>query len=472
MLKKLVSHTAIYGMAPQIPKIAGVLSLPIITKYLTELDFGVSGVITAVAGAVAVLGTLGLRVILVNSFYKSPSQYKWAWRQIYGFLTLWNIPYAIVLAGILYLFIPTEAKSNQWLIILLNVLPIVLFGPTATLGTTYFQLKQKPFQIAIRTIVFGILTVLLNIYFIAIEGMGYLGWFLSTCIVTILNNASYWIPLNRSLGLSPIFNFKWRLIKRSLSVALPTVPHYYSTYLLDTSDRAIMKVVNVPTDQIGLYNVAYTVGNLVNNIGMASGLAIGPLLNEAYRKNAEHVARSLIFILQIAFYCVTFSVAIWAKEIFILLIKNEALQKVYPLGVIIIMAYSFRPMYFGANAKLFYLEKTKLLLGVTFIAGILNVLLNLTLIPIFGYKAAVYVTFFTLMYMGYAGYFLKEFKKIRTQNYYPVRWMFSSVALTVAAYFFVEFPVPIKILTSVIVLGVGILFVRKFNLALKSEERQ
>src|SRR5690606_40305253 len=62
------------------------------------------------------------------------------------------------------------------------VLPVVFFGPTSMLATTYYQISQEPFQIAIRTIIFGIMIVLLNVYFIAILKMGYMGWFLSSGI--------------------------------------------------------------------------------------------------------------------------------------------------------------------------------------------------------------------------------------------------------------------------------------------------
>ncbi|HYH16696.1 MAG TPA: oligosaccharide flippase family protein, partial [Flavisolibacter sp.] len=323
MLKKLFSHSVIYGLAPHVPKIASVFALPIVTKYLTELDYGVSGIIMAVAGAISVFSSLGLRMILVNSFYKSPGQYKWAWRQIYGFLTLWNIPYALILSIILYLFIPIEVKADQWEIIFLNVAPIVFFGPTSTLATTYFQLKQQPLQIAIRTVIFGFLTVLLNIYFIAYKHMGYMGWFAASCIVSMLSSISYWWPLNKKLRLTPIFNFKWRLIKKSLSVSLPTVPHYYAGYLLNSSDRVVMKFLSVPTTGIGLYNSAYTIGNLMANAGIAAGTAVGPLMNQAFKEKKDIVARNLVFILQVAFFAITFILSIWLKEIFFILIKNE-----------------------------------------------------------------------------------------------------------------------------------------------------
>ncbi|ETZ24546.1 lipopolysaccharide biosynthesis protein [Pedobacter sp. V48] len=464
MLKKLFSHTAIYGLAPQIPKIASIVALPIITKYLTEVDFGVYGVITAIAGSIAVLSNLGLNVILSNVFYKSPGQYKWAWRQIYGFLMLWNIPFSILLSIILYFFIPPEAIHDAGYIILLNVLPVVFFGPTSILGNMYYQLKQKPMQIAIRSIIFGFLSVGLNVLFIAGLKMGYMGWFLSICISGMLSQISYWWPLNRKLGLRPIFNFKRRYIRNSLKVSLPTVPHYYSAYLLDASDRAVMKILNVSTGDIGKYNAAYIVANIIQKLGIAAGQAVAPMLNQSYKNNKEIEARSLIFVLQIAFLCLTFILSIWLKEIFVLLIKNKDLASVYPLGIIIVMSYNYRPMYLGANGKLFFYEKTKVLLKVTFSAGIINLILNFILIKYFGYKAAAFTTFFALMYMGYAGYFSKEYKETKKIEYYPLIWLVCTILLTCVAYFSVELSIGFKVLMSFLLMSIALIALKKIVL--------
>ncbi|MFC6099486.1 lipopolysaccharide biosynthesis protein [Olivibacter domesticus] len=465
MFKKLFSHTAIYGLAPQVSKIAGIFALPIITKHLSEIDFGVYGVITAIAGSIAVLANLGLNVILSNSFFKSPGQYKWAWRQIYGFLILWNFPFSVLLGLLLYFFIPPEASKDSLGIIILNVLPIVFFGPTSIIGTMYYQLRQKPFQVAIRSAIFGFISVGLNVLFIAGFKMGYMGWFWSICISTMLNQLSYWWPLNRKLGFSPIFNFKLRYIKNSLKISLPTVPHYYSAYLLDTSDRAVMKVLDVNTGDIGKYNAAYTVANLIQKLGIAAGQALGPMLNQAYKNKNEKSARSLIFVLQAFFLALTFLLSIWLKEIFYFLIKNKELSRVYPLGIVIVMAYNYRPMYFGANYRLMYNEKTKVLLKVTFIAGIVNVILNFILIGFFGYKMAAFTTFIALLYMGYAGYFLKEYKETKVLNYYPLLWLSLTIILTFAAYFLVELALISKVLISFSMLLVILFVIRKIRLS-------
>jgi O-antigen/teichoic acid export membrane protein len=463
MIKKLFSHTAIYGLAPYVPKLLGFVTLPIITKDLSSFDYGVAGIVGAYSGAIGVFNTLGLRLILVNSFYHYVSQYKWMWRQIYGFLSLWVLVFGASVSTLLFFVIPAGARDNAGMIVLLNVIPLVLFGPVGLMGSTYFQLKQQPLQIATRTAIFGVLTIILNVYFISVLKLGYLGWFLAECLVSLLHNASYWYVVNIKLGFKPIYNFKRRLIKRSLKVAMPMVPHYYSTYLLNSSDRMVMDWLKIPTPSIGKYNIAANFGNYFNSISMASGFAIGPMLNKLFKEGKDLKARNLIWTLQVIFLAGTFIFSLWLKEIFFLLIKNEELNKMYPLAVIIVMAYNYRPMYFGANAKVFYKEKTNLLLRVTFIAGVLNLVLNLIFIPFWGIAVAAITTFIAYMYMGYIGFLFKQFRKIIKVNYYPMFWLSITIALTILAYCLVEFSVIWKVILSLLCLTIILVVYGKYR---------
>lgn len=457
MLRKFLSDTVIYGFAGQIPRIASIFTLPIITKYLSETDFGVYGLITSIIAGVSILASLGLKMTLTNSFFKSPSHYKIAWRQVYGALIVWSIPYAAFLSIIIFIFIPPEAKENAIAIILLNVLPVVLFGPTMLLGSLYYQLKQQPKQIAVRVATTGLLTVLLNLLFIAHFRMGYMGWFWSLAISQILMQISYWFPLNFVQKITPIFNFKRRYIVNQLKITLPTVPHFYGAYLLNSSDRIIMDISNISINNIGRYNAAISVGGIFGQVSDAVAQAISPLLYGAYRDGNEKAVKRLIFSVEILFLIGTAVASIWMKEIFQFLIKNEKLQTVYPIAIILSMAYNYRPMYFGANNRLFYYEKTKILLKITFIAGIANVILNFIFIPVFGWKVAAYTAFICLMYMGYIGYFLKEFKETNSTQFYPLFWLILTVVLTVFVYFAVEWSLYIKIFLSIFIICIGII---------------
>lgn len=468
MIKKLFTNSMIYGLAPQISKVAGIFALPIITKDLTEIDYGIWGIILAYTGALQALFLLGMGVVLSNGFFKMPHQHKWLWRQIYGFLIVWTIPYAILVGIVLWFLMPNEVGQNTLTIILLILLPKVLFGPTTTLGTFYYQLRQQPIPIAIRAGFFGVLTVVLNVFTISYLKMGYMGWAWSVFIVSILMNFSYWYPLNFKLGYTPIFNFKWRLIRQSFKVSLPTIPHQYSSFLLNSSDRIVMDQLQVSTGDLGGYNLASSFGGYFQALVSAANRAISPMMLDSYKKKKDIEARNLIFVLQISVLLSTFFFSVWTKEIFDVLIKNDTLKEVYPLAIIIVMAYNYRPIYIGAMSRLFYNEKTVLAWRISFIAGVFNIILNFIFIPIFGFEAAAYTTFITLMYMGFAGHFMKKVKVLQKASYYPVFWLVLIIALTALATIAVEFSMQTKIALSTCALILTFGLVKKYILPLFS----
>lgn len=463
MIKKLFSHTAIYGLAPQIGNFAQFLILPIITKDLTATDFGVAGIMSAYTTAISVFSLLGLRLILVNSFYKFGDRYKWIWRQLYGFLIIWNFIYAFLLAVLIYFIVPEAAAQHRWLIMFLNVAPLIFFGPTSSIGSLMYQLKQMPLQIGTRTAVFGVLSALLSLYFISYMKMGYLGWFISTFIVGILSNISYWYPLNRLHGITPIFSFKKYRLKESLKVSLPTIPHYYSSYLLNSSDKLVMDFVQVSTQNIGRYQAAYTIGNIFQQLGYASGNAVTPMIMKMFKEKKERNARNLIFLLQALFLLGTFLSCIWLRDLFTLIFHKGELVEMFKLGVIIIMSYNYRPMYQGAVNKIFYIEKTKILWRITFGAGLINLVSNFFLIPIYGFEAAAWTTFISMMLMGYSGYWLKDFKKNNTEAYYPLPWLGLTILLTFLAYYLVDLNLLSKLIVSISLIILLLYFMYRYR---------
>ncbi|QHL89049.1 oligosaccharide flippase family protein [Nibribacter ruber] len=476
MLKKLFGRIGLYGLAPHVPKIASIFILPIITKSLTPSDYGIYGLITAYTAALGALQTLGINVVLANSFYKSPNQYKWLWRQIHGFMSLYSVFFAFVLATILYFVIPEEANENKLTLILLVCSPIALFSATETIVFRFFHLSQKALNLALRTVFIGFLTVFLNWYTISVLKLGYMGWFYTTFITSIVSFVIYAYAIYFKYKLTPIFNFKRKTIKNVLRISLPTVPHFYSGYLLNTSNRVVMDINKVNVGSIGLFNLAATFGGYFSILGDALGMAVSPIYLQLFKKAekpdtreaALEQVRFITFLLQAIFFVLAFVVSIWIKEIFFVLIKNEELRKSYVLAIILIMGYCYRPMYLGVINRYFYLEKSKSLWKISFVAGVLNVLLNLIFIPLFGVNAAALVTFFSLLYMGYSGYFLKEYKAIRTLNYYPAYWLIANIGLAVLAYVVAETFIYVKILTTIALLAVlGYLFLKnKKNLGL------
>lgn len=438
-LKKLISHSLIYALAPQLPRIAGLFVLPVITKYLTAQDYGIYGIITSYVGIISAMSDLGLVIILVNSFFQYPNKWQFIWRQVHFYLICWAVVYNIFLALILFFIIPAEIGEYTWEIILLVCVPNLVFSPVQLIASRYYQFSRKPLYIGITSGITGIVAVFLNLYTIAYLRMGFMGWFWSTAIAAFLQFLFFVYPVYFKYKLTPLFYFRKAFLFRQLRVSLPVVPHNYSSYLLNSSDRMVMDRVHVNISSIGMYNAAYIFGNYFEFAGTALGMAVGPVYTGMIAKK-EHSAESNLLLLaqwlQIAFIIAGFILALWSKELMSILISNEELKLAYPIAVIIIMSYVYRPYYWLTISKLQYYQQTKQLWKISFIAGFLNLILNFIFIPLYGVQAAAITTFAAMMYIGFSGYFLRSFRELNIFNieYKPVRVLIVIIVLAFSVY--------------------------------------
>ncbi len=179
------------------------------------------------------------------------------------------------------------------------------------------------------------------------------------------------------------------------------------------------------------------------------------MLLQCYKNDDRIGERKLNFTVFTCVLIITSLSALFSKEWLPLLIRSKGLENIYTYAVIIIMAYNYRPMYVAANQRLFYVEKTKALLKVSTTAAVISIVLNFILIYFFGIVGAVITLFISLMYMGYSGFFIKEFKESKGTQHYPVIWLLITIVTTCLLYFAVELDVKVKVMILMAVLAGG-----------------
>jgi O-antigen/teichoic acid export membrane protein len=462
LIKKIINHSLVYAILPKLPILAGFVLLPWITPFLTNTDYGIYGIVFSIATGATVIKTLGLDVILMNTYihqYKT-LRYKPIWNEIQGFLSIWSIILGLIVALTIYFLLPYEAENNKWLIILITIIPIVVYSPLQIIATKYYQMAEKPLQIGYRSLIFGIISVVLTYYLIAILKIGYLGWLYSFFITETLMFLSYIYPFWICNKLFPNIFFRRRAMKRYLKVSLPLVPHTSAFFLLDFSDRLVMLNLNVSTANIGLYDFAYRFAGYARVFSESIHQASTPLLIKEYKeKQNTTFLRDVIFLECFVVALVSFCISLWLKEIFALMVKNEALASSYSIGIILTMAYIYKPMYTAMATVFYYHEKTKEFWKISFVAGIINIVLNLIFIPIYGYKVAVFTTFLSFLYIGYAGFAVTKFKDLYPYNFKPLFWILYTCILLCVAYFFKDAEILLKIIITAISSGFTLLMI-------------
>ena len=452
MIKKLLKNTLFFGLAPYVPKIVSVFLLPIMTKYLTATDYGIAGTIDAYTQALTAFSTLGFTTVLSVIFFRAKQQYKILWREIYGFLQYWMIIFAIIQATLLYFVIPKEAEEYKWWIILFTNFSNVFFGPTAVLGNLYYVSSMKPLPVVSRSIIGGITTILANYILVVHYRLGYFGWYVGGFIGTFLINASYWYTVNIQLNLKPIFNFKRKTILKYLKIALPTIPHYYCVYMMNTSSKVIMNIQSIPLNIIGQTNLVLQIGVIIESWINAMNQAINPMAMNEIRNKNEDKAKTLIFLYYIITLSCTFLFSLWCKEIFHILISNEELAETYPYAIVFVMALNYRPPYVAASNMFFFHENTSSLMKISFIAGLIAVISYIILIPLFGVWGVVVGFYISSFYMGYSGFLMKQFKSKTKVDYPYLRLLSTHLIATILVLKLVNLDIHWKLFTCFLLL--------------------
>jgi O-antigen/teichoic acid export membrane protein len=202
--------------------------------------------------------------------------------------------------------------------------------------------------------------------------------------------------------------------------------------------------------------MAYIFGGYIDFIGSAIGMAVSPHYTALIAKKDKKSDNDIYFItrwLQFGFIVGGFVIALWSKELMDLLISNGELKSGYPIAIIIIMSYTYRPYYWAAINKLQYYEKTAQLWKISFVAGLLNVVLNFIFLPLYGVKAAAITTFAAMLYMGFSGFFLRAYKEMDNMPYQPIPVMCSIILLTVLVYLIRDISPAMKLLISLAFVG-------------------
>jgi O-antigen/teichoic acid export membrane protein len=463
VFRRLLTTSIIYTLGPQIPKIVGFFLLPFITPYLSKTDFGIWGTIMAYVFLFSAARDIGMLAPMVNSYYQFPNRWKWVWRQIFTFLLLFGILYALIQTIVLFYVIPNEAFVNRNILIFLIIVQSLFFDIPNLIGYRFLQLNENPIVLSIISAFSGFIALGVQIYLAVYLKSGYMSWFYSTFFSSLFSSICFLIILYKN-NLLPVFTCRYKLLKSKIKVSLPMLPHNYSSYLLGSSDRMVMNIQHVNTQDIGVYNVAYMWGNYVDIIGNAVGMAVGPMYFKLYAdKNSENIIYHLTQFLQILFLIGPFILSMFTKELFQLFINNSELKQAYSISIIIIMGYSYRPLYWTVINRLQYHNYTSQLWKITLIGGFINLILNFIFIPIFGYQSSAIVTFISLLYIGISGFYLKSFKELDVKEYNQIKWFIIIIIFTIIAYLIKDIYLYYKIYISIFVLSISFFYIKKYH---------
>lgn len=408
--RKIVANTIYFGLIPKLTMLINIIILPLITPFLTPFDYGVQGVMLSYTSLIAMIAPLGMHVHLTNSYFEYPHYYRLIWGRVLGVFLISGFFFGLINSIILYFVLPFDHSLKLAALCLLGSTEIFLFG-NLMLAQHLFPLEEKPKPLVFVNLLASSTGIIVSFILIYYFRLGYWGLIATQIISYVLTFTLFVKYVWFNYNIIPIFERKFHRFKKMFKIALPLVPHSMGFVLLSSSAGIVMTLYKVPYDEIGLYNHGCGIGQYIVIITTALVMALSPQTQRAYRSADYNKYRKLYFLTQGVALLSSFLFCIWMPELYSLLIKNEDLSQSSSIATMMCFANVVFPLYTYMGNSAFIEKNTTQLLWLVFVPGFLNLLLCSVLIPLYGYRAAIYSTMISYWSQIFIPFFVSYYRK-------------------------------------------------------------
>ena len=391
MRPRLSRDILIYGVGEVLVKAFGLITLPIYTRIFSPEQYGALSVVLTVAGLILAIVALGGDSAFIRYFMaaRTVEERQTVTSTWIGFLGAWSVVAILLLlpfSGEVARLATGSGSAAGAVAIALLLTPVRLTN------LMFAQLLRNEF----RAVAYTVLNVLALGLMVAgsvigavVLDLGIEGVLLGTLVAELVM-----LPVRAYSAKHMLrWRFSWATLRRLLGYGAPLVPTSLAYWVFTTSDRVLLS--NLSTlEQAGLYSVAASVVNLANIAIMAVGQGWNPHAIQAYESDEawarQLFPRMLTYILA-GFGLLAVGLTVFADELITFLASSafaEAATAVLPLAVGM-LAYATTQVTAGGIS----LTKRTLWLALySWMAALINLGLNLVLIPPLGMLGAAWAT--------------------------------------------------------------------------------
>ena len=265
---------------------------------------------------------------------------------------------------------------------------------------------------SLSNVILSILTIALNILFVAVFKWGVYGLLYSTVIANILTCIFVLLKLKVYNFIKPSY-FDKKKLKVMLKYSFPLVPNNISWYIINISDRIIVSSF-LGSSVNGIYAMANKFPNIMNNFSSFFFTAFKENVAIAVKKDDyEGYYNEIYIIVHNAFIAISLLIISVLPFIFNIFIKKDyvAAYEYIPL-LVIALYYGNMAGFYGTIFTAF--KESKIIGKSTIWGAIINLVVHLSLIYFIGIYAAIISTLVS-------NYIVAMYRKIKLKNYVKLK---------------------------------------------------
>lgn len=394
-LTRLARGSLIYGIGGMLQRFMGLLLLPFFTHALTPQDYGVVALVSLIGVAMSGLFTLGTGNSMGVLYYREQDIAKRP-------TIIWSNVLLMTLNGAFWYTLVFFAapllsnlmfQSDRYADLIRLVLLGSVFSTIADPWLAYLRMEEKAKRYVVITLISSLLSIGLSIWLVLVQGLGAKGVILASTLAQGIMLGVNWLVVGRQLP----FHIDATLFRPLVGIGFPSIFGLFAFLLIDYADRQMIERL-VSLDALGVYSVGYSFGMVMSIAMGAFSTAWTPFFMSYLNKPEE--AR-LVFSRVLTYYLMGFGALIvlffFAAKPIVLLMTAPAFHEAHLVVGLVAAGIMLKGCYLIVLPGIYFAEKLHKQSAVEWIAAILNIGLNLWLIPHFGIVGAALATFISYL---------------------------------------------------------------------------
>lgn len=385
MNKNIFKNISFYTIGALIPKAIGFFLLPIFTRYLSPDEYGIINYTESITLFLFAITILSLNTYLLRHVfdYEKEEDRKKLIGNIFLFIGIMNVVLLIlelaIFPRIIYIFNIQVAFKPYFILALTNnflhvfsVVPLIIYR---------YQGEAKKFVMI--NVSHSLIQLIFSLLFVIYFNMGVLGRYYGS----LLTNIIFLFTYLKIMFKYSILTINLPQIKEGLIFSLPLVPGTFLSIIISVSDRIMLERFVSLTD-LGIYSVAYTLGMLLQILAYSSYLTYEPIIFSKIGKDgfADSIYKIKTFFMSIIIV-LAFLYALFSKELLTIMVSSKFMMGVKVIPIIILSTVFISGNYLFGTILIGF-KKTNISFLSNTAGAIINILVNIFLIPITGIYGA------------------------------------------------------------------------------------
>jgi len=416
--QKFARDVFIIGIANGLVALSGIIFMPLITKTLGAYDYGIWAQVQVTISLVLGFVGLGLPYALTRFLPARTDRGEIGdeFYSVFGLVFLATLVVSIIFIAAADL-IAAALFDGATVVVRITGLIILVWSLDhvfLSLFRAFRQMKRYAlFTIAAQYGQVGLIA------YLVLTGRGIVSMVLAVLAVKTAILMVLFLVATSQVGLRrPGFS----RMREYLSFGIPTIPGNISTWVIASSDRYVIAYF-LGAASVGVYSAGYAIGQIPFLITGVLAFVLPPALSRLYDEGRmdevkTHLTYSLKYLMAVTIPFV-FGAWVLAEPVLTLFSTAEIASEGYLVLTLVALGTLLHAASVPISRILFLVRKTKTLAAMWIACALVNLGLNILVVPHWGILGAAYTTAFAYgLRLGLTTYFcFREFR-------FPVDWRF------------------------------------------------